>query len=89
MKNILPGTDLVPGKAGYHEESIGSGSDAAARATVTLHNDHTVKHSAQHTRQDRAATDAVIGAFNRLYAVHEYQKMIAQPDSATPPSSTP
>lgn len=74
MKKILPETDLPSG--GLNVESVGEGSETSARATVTLHNDHIVTRTAEDTNTSKAETDTIIGAFNWLYAAHEYQQMV-------------
>ncbi|MBU2259415.1 hypothetical protein KKC44_02300, partial [Patescibacteria group bacterium] len=50
--------------------------ETSARATVTLHNDHIVTRTAEDTNTSKAETDTIIGAFNWLYAAHEYQQMV-------------
>jgi len=72
---VLPGTDIAEG--GLRVESIGEGSDVKARATVTLKRKQvTVTKTVEDSNTSKAEHDAVIEAFNCLYAIYEYQQMV-------------
>ncbi|MDD4628838.1 MAG: 2-isopropylmalate synthase [Candidatus Peribacteraceae bacterium] len=74
MKGTIPGLN-IPAK-GLLLTNPAEGSGGKARVTATMHNKHTVSRTVEGTDSDEVIKEAHIAAFNTLYAIEEYQKLI-------------
>ena len=75
LKTIIPSADIP--RDGYRSTTTGEGSDAQALSTVTMKNSHNATRTAVHTNSETANVMAQIAAFNSLFAIDQYERIVA------------